>query len=149
MFSYKAMWLAQQGKIIGILVHLFMHWQLCVMESMIQRIAWQRNCHGILKKAQIEISIGSTKNPWGLSNDVCWGPCAFSTLPFSYTWFAILLCLVHDHSTLFAVSYCYWFSWFSSCLFLVLPFYVLRVLGIGWERRKLMELWESFVEPNM
>jgi len=40
------------------------------------------------------------------------------------------------------------FSWFYSLFLLVLAFYVLRVLGIGWERGKLMELRERCVNSN-
>jgi len=43
------------------------------------------------------------------------------------------------------VSSFYWFSWSSSCLFLVFPFMCL-VLGIGWKRGKLMELREILLE---
>ena len=46
------------------------------------------------------------------------------------------LCLVQGLATLFVVSNCYGFSWFSYNLFLFLAFYVVRVLGIGWEKRK-------------
>jgi len=47
--------------------------------------------------------------------------------------FQFCLCLVHGHATLYVVSYGYWFY---SCLFLGLTFYVVRVLGISWEKRK-------------
>ena len=36
--------------------------------SMIERITLERIFHGILKKAQVELSFGSTENPWGLSH---------------------------------------------------------------------------------
>jgi len=35
-----------------------------------------------------------------------------------------------------------WFSLFSLSFLLVISFYVLRVLGIGWERGNLMDLRE-------
>ena len=46
------------------------------------------------------------------------------------------LSLVRGHATLFVVLYCYWFFMVFSCLLLGLAFYVLRVFGIGWGRRK-------------
>jgi len=39
-FSYKETWFAQQGKIIGILLDLFMHWQWCVI------VVWYKELHG-------------------------------------------------------------------------------------------------------
>jgi len=37
---------------------------------MIQGIAWKRDCHDILNKAQVDLSFGSIGNPWGLSDGV-------------------------------------------------------------------------------
>jgi len=60
--------------------------------------------------------------------------------------FVCILCM--------AMPLCLWcrivvgFPWFSSCLLLGLAFIVLRVLGIGWGRRKLMELKESCLVPE-
>jgi len=47
-----------------------------------------------------------------------------------------------DYIWCMAMPICLWcrivvgFSWFSSCLLLILSFYVLRVLAIGWGKRK-------------
>lgn len=55
--NYKATCLAQQDKVYGVLLYLFMHGQLCVYDGMMQGITWQRNCHEILKKALVDISL--------------------------------------------------------------------------------------------
>ena len=52
--------LTQQGKVTRVLLCLLMHWELCIYGNMMQGIAWKRDCHEILKKAQVEISFGST-----------------------------------------------------------------------------------------
>lgn len=132
-FSYKVACLAQKGMINGILLYLFIHYQLCVYGSMIQGIEWQRDCHEILKKAQVELSIGSNWKPWD------WIMVFVASLVLSvfYDLFVldlqVCLCLVQGLATLFVVSYFYWFFMVFFLFAFVLSFYVSRVLGIGWE----------------
>ena len=76
-----------------------------------------------MKKVQVEFSFGSTGNhgDWvmvSVESPVISILCAFFALDLQ-----LFYCLVYGHTTLFVVvSYCYWFSWFFSCLFLVIAF---------------------------
>ena len=102
----------------------------------------KRDCHEILKKAWVEISLGGTRNH---GDGIMVSVVSFMLSVF-VVWLCLiasLLCLVHGLATLFAELYCYWFSWFSSYLFPVLPL-MFWVLG-KW---KLMEFKESCVAPN-
>ena len=66
----QEMCLAQQCKVTGVLLSLFMHWQLCVYDNMMYEIAWKKEYHEILKKDRVEIPL-ETLWIMGLSHDVC------------------------------------------------------------------------------
>ena len=63
----------------------------------------KRDCHGVLKKAWLELSLESIRKPWGLSNGIFWEFYAFSVCDFFVIDLYFCLCLVHDHATLFVI----------------------------------------------
>jgi len=85
------------------------------------RISWKKYYHEILKKAQVELSLESTRN----HADWVMVFIASFVLLVLYDLFALdfhfCLCLVHGHATLFVVLYCISFHGFFlfsswSCL---------------------------------
>lgn len=64
-------YLEQQGKVSGVMLYLFIHWKLCVYDSIMQGLHGKRDFHEILKKAWVDIYLGNMGNPWGLSHGVC------------------------------------------------------------------------------
>lgn len=88
---------------------------ICVFMEIWCREEWQKDCREILEKDQFKISVGSTGNhgDWDM---VFVNRLVLLVFCDHYIWFG------HGHVILFVVSYCYWFSWFSSCLFLLFPF---------------------------
>jgi len=103
----------------------------------------KRGCHEILKKARVEISMGTM----GIDSWCLLLSCGFGLLWIVELDLRLFLCLFYGHTTLFVVSCCYWFLWSSSCLFLVFPF-TFWVLGIGWERGNLMEIRRDVWYPT-
>jgi len=92
----------------------------------------KRGYHEILKKAQVDLSLGTI----GIESS-----CLFPVLcfwPFMNCWarFVVLFVSGARPCHFVVVSYCcYWFSWSSSSLFLGLNFYVLS-LGNWLGKRK-------------
>lgn len=102
-----------------------------VLWHMMQGISWQRNCHEKLKKALVDLSLGTMGiELWCLWLVFCFQSSAIVVLDlrFSCVWCidmplycGVVLLLV------FMVSFLV-ISWYF--------FYVLSVLGISWGRRK-------------
>jgi len=60
-FSCKEMCLAQQDKVIGVLLCLFKHYQLCVYGSVMQGVAWQERLSCNIKEGS---SLAATWKHW-------------------------------------------------------------------------------------
>lgn len=122
---------------------------LCTDNYVLMKVRWW-SCMAIevVIKSWRRLWLSFLVEPCRLSHGVCCSSCAFGP-----SWIVVLdlwlcLCLVYDHTTLFAKLCCYWFSWFSSCLFLVFTFYVLSVLVIVWEIGNFMELRRAVWNPT-
>ena len=85
----------------------------------------KRDFHEILKKARVQVSLGTMGiESWCLLL-VLW----FWYFVICWAWFSVLFMFGARPFHFVGVLCCYWFSWFSSCLFLVLAFYV----WVTWE----------------
>ena len=85
--------------------------------------------------------------PWGLSHGVYFDSCSFGILWFLCTWFAVFLCTVQG---LAALLWCHIVIDFHAFLLICLLclHFKFWVLGIVWERRKLMELERALWYPK-
>ena len=103
-------------------------WEWC------RELHGKRDCHESWRRLKLSFPLGALGTmgieSWCLLLVLC-----FWSFVICCAFLWLCLCLVYGHTTLFVMSYCYWFSWFSSCLFL-LVFYVVRVLGVGLGKRK-------------